>query len=139
MLGSYSTRPLEWIDRGQPGGIDPEVPDKLPAAVGVGRGEFEGDAVAGQEVPQLVTARRPVIPDDPVDDVARAVRQRPGGQRLLHLGIEPLLRSDPSLHHDLSISPSAVARWRVASSVNGMRVPCRSIVTSSTRLVSRCS
>lgn len=98
--------PAACVDgRGQPGRINPEVPQQLPAAVGVRRSELEGDPVAGQEVPQLVAARRPLIPDDPVDDMARAVRQRPCRQRLLNLRVKPLLRRDPPLHHE-RVDPS---------------------------------
>lgn len=45
-----------------------------------------------------MAARPPLLADDAVDQVVRAIGPRPGTQRLLHLRVEPLLGVNPSLH-----------------------------------------
>ena len=79
--------------------VDAEVADQLPATLGIHRLELEGDAAAGQQVAQLVAARRPLLADDAVDHMAWPVGHRPGAQCLLHLRVQPLLGSGPPLHH----------------------------------------
>ena len=75
------------------------VADQLSPAVAVGRVEVERHAVDRQAVAELVAARLPFLADDAVHRVTRAVHPRPGAERLLDLGVEPLLGVDPPLHH----------------------------------------
>ena len=79
--------------------INPEFLDQLLTRLGARCIERERDAIAGQPVTQLMAARRPLLTDNPVNDVAGPVGGCPGGQRILHLWIEPLLRAGPALGH----------------------------------------
>jgi hypothetical protein len=85
---------------GKPLHVDAELADQLPPMLGIHRVELEGDAVAGQQVPQGVAARRPLLADDPIDHMMGSVGDRPGAERLLHLRVQPLLGGDPALHQE---------------------------------------
>src|ERR1700745_2379625 len=87
-------------DGGQSRLVNAMVTDELLSGRGVRRAEFERDAVAAQQVPQVVAGGRPLLADDAVDQVPGPVGNGPGGQRLLHLRVEPFLWGDPSLEDE---------------------------------------
>ena len=108
--GSTSTRPSKRIATGRRVGSSAVLAQERRARLGVRGVEAERDAVAGEQVAQLVAARRPLLADDPEVLVARPVRARPRAQRLLDLRVEPLLRRDPSLQDPRSRSRRAPTR-----------------------------
>ena len=59
-------------DRGEMPHVDAVLADQPLAFRGVGGVELERDAVAGQQVAQLMAAGGPLLADDPVDDVSWA-------------------------------------------------------------------
>jgi hypothetical protein len=83
-----------------------------------------------------MAARRPLFAHDAQHLVMRTMEAGPRAERLLDSQVEPFLGEKPPFTTQKSIRLSAVARRKGASESNGMRVPCRSIATSSTRLAS---
>jgi hypothetical protein len=100
--------PVVSDDRRQPGHVHLVLPDQLAAEITVWGVEPNGHSVDGERVTQIMSTGIPLFTNHPVHQVPWSVCNRPGAERLLHLRIERLLRTDPSLHHP-AIDPAQCA------------------------------
>ncbi len=123
---------------GQMPHVDAVLADQLLASFGIGGVKLERDAVAGEQVAELMATGSPLL-THAVNDVSGPMGDRPRRERLLDLRVSAFLGVTDPLTMEQSISPSAVARWRVASSVNGIRVWYWSMASSRARLACGCS
>jgi hypothetical protein len=57
--------------------VNPQVSDELSSGLGIRGVELERDAIAAQQVTQVMAVGSPLLTDDAIDDVARPMSDRP--------------------------------------------------------------
>ena len=88
LVGSWSTRPSNVSTAGKRGSIDAELLDELAAGLGLRVVEPVRDAVAFEEIAQLVAARRGILADHAHELEPRRVAARPFREELADDRIE---------------------------------------------------
>ena len=78
--------------------INAELVDKRSPLFGIRWVKLKGNAVAAEEIADLMAPGRPLVTDETVNREMWPVRERPSGQRRLDVRIEPLLWCHPPLH-----------------------------------------